>query len=158
MARKGRYLVAVDFSRDSRRALRVARELARRTGALLVLAHVRPLSDVRAAVVEERGDLLGQKAGSLLQSVAAHYAGRLAAWARKTDRVLVLRGVPALALCREAARGYELLVMGSRGRGAVSAALLGSTVQRTLTRSPIPVLIAPRSRSVTRPGRQTPVR
>jgi universal stress protein E len=141
--RKARYLVAVDFSPDSRRALRGARKLARQTGALLVLAHVRPLSDVRAAVVEERGDLLGQRLGSLVGGIGAHYAGRLAAWARKTDRVLVLRGAPHVALCREAARGYELLVMGSRGRGTVSAAFLGSTVQKTLTRSPIPVLVVP---------------
>jgi nucleotide-binding universal stress UspA family protein len=158
VARKGRYLVAVDFSRDSRRALRVARKLARQTGALLVLAHVRPLSDVRAAVVEERGDLLGRKAGSLAPGIDAHYAGRLAAWARKTDRVLVLRGAPDVALRREAARGYDLLVMGSRGRGPVSAALLGSTVQRTLTRSLIPVLVAPHARSAARPGRSASTR
>ncbi|HYV43122.1 MAG TPA: universal stress protein, partial [Thermoanaerobaculia bacterium] len=55
--------------------------------------------------------------------------------------VLLLRGVAAPSLCREARRGYDLLVLGDRGRGRVAAFLLGSTVQEAIARSPIPVVV-----------------
>ncbi len=144
MSREGlRILVAIDFSPESERALRAARELARRSQGRLTLAHVRPLSDVRAAVVEERVDLLKGRAGSLGEAMARHYEERLKSLAtggrRETRKIL--SGKPSLALRREARHGYDLLVMGSRGRGGVTAALLGSTVQEILTRSPVPVLV-----------------
>jgi nucleotide-binding universal stress UspA family protein len=46
----------------------------------------------------------------------------------------------ALARCVEKAE-YDLLVMGSRGRGALSASLLGSVSHYALNHMPIPVLI-----------------
>lgn len=146
MAARSRYLVATDFSAPSRRALAAARALAEKTGAALTLVHVRPASDVRAAVAEERGDLLRSPAGTLRSRIARHYAGRLEEVLGPGERSLVLTGVPELALCREAARGYELVVMGNRGRGAVSSLFLGSVAQRVLARSPVPVLVVPSPR------------
>lgn len=142
----GGYLVATDFSPASRAALAEARALARSTGASLTLAHVRPSSDVRAAVAEERGDLLRAPAGTLKSRIARHYARRLERFLRPGERALVLSGVPELAICREAARGYDLIVMGKRGRGAISSLFLGSVAQRVLARSPVPVLVAPSRR------------
>ena len=143
-----RFLVGIDFSAGSRRALTEARALARRSGATLTLAHVRPFSDIRAAVVEERGELVRAGGPSLSREIAAHYARRLAAWAHEADgdRTLLLRGAPDLALTREARRGYALLVVGGRGRNAVSSVFLGSTAQRVLARSTIPVLVVPKRR------------
>lgn len=47
------------------------------------------------------------------------------------------------ALMRQLKSGkHDLLVMGSRGRGAVTASLLGSVSHYVLNHSPIPVLIA----------------
>ncbi|MGE5412752.1 MAG: universal stress protein [Syntrophomonadaceae bacterium] len=140
------YLVATDFSPKSRAALAAARALARRTGAELTLVHARPASDVRAAVAEERGDLLRGKAGALKARLADHYARRLGRLARPGERTLVVSGVPELAICREATRGYELVVMGTRGRGSVSSLFLGSVAQRVLARSPVPVLVVPARR------------
>ena len=138
-----RFLVAIDFSPESEGALRAARELAPRARARLTLVHVRPHSDIRAAVVEERGELLKDGTGSLRKEIARHYQERLKSIAmggrRETHKLL--SGKPSLALLREASRGYDLLVMGSRGRGRVAAALLGSTVQEVLARSPVPVLV-----------------
>ena len=145
MATRNRYLVAIDFSPGAVQALAAARALASRSGASLVIGHVRPFSDVRAAVVEERGDLIRDRAGSLRVAMADHYAKRLATLldTGRGDRAIVLRGAPENALCREARRGYDLLVMGSRGRGAVSSLFLGSITQRVLARAPIPVLVVP---------------
>ena len=137
------YLVATDFSPESRHALLEARALARRTGASITLVHVRPTSDVRAAIAEERGDLLRSAGRALKSRIAEHYALRLGRIARRGERALVISGVPELAICREAGRGYDLVVMGKRGRGAVSSLFLGSVAQRVIARSPIPVLVAP---------------
>lgn len=135
----------MDFSAESRAALRAARDLVRRAGGELAIAHVRATSDVRAAVIEERGDIIRLPAGGIARGIATHYDSVLGKLARRSDgeTVRLLRGEPARELCREAARGYDVLVMGSRGRGAAARFLLGSTVQEVLTRSPIPVLVFP---------------
>lgn len=135
----------MDFSAESRAALRAARDLARRADGELTIAHVRATSDVRAAVIEERGDLIRLPAGGIARGIATHYDAVLGKLARKAEgeTVRLLRGEPARELCRAAARGYDVLVMGSRGRGAAARFLLGSTVQEVLTRSPIPVLVNP---------------
>lgn len=140
-----RQLVAVDFSAESLRALRAARGFAARAGGSLTLVHVRPSSDVRAAVLEERGDLLKQPEGTLKQAIAAHYEKRLSSLVKpgKQESWKILRGRPAIEICREARRGYDLLAMASRGQGAVSNLLLGSTVQELLRTSPIPVVVLP---------------
>jgi nucleotide-binding universal stress UspA family protein len=142
-------LVGVDFSPESRAAVRAARDLAQRTGGELTLAHVRPVSDIRAAVVEQRGDLLRLPSGGLARAIAAHYGARLGKTVRrrKNESYRLLRGDPAPALCREAARGYDLLFMGTRGRSRGATFLLGSTVQEALHRSPIPIVVVPARRS-----------
>ena len=139
-----RILVGVDFSRESLGALRVARALAAKAGGHITLAHVRPTSNTRAAVVEDRGDLLRRPAAALSAAMADHYERRLARLRLRgsNEDVLLLRGAAAPALCRRAGRGYDLLVLGERGRGRVAAFLLGSTVQETIARSPIPVMVA----------------
>ncbi len=141
-----RYLVGIDFSQGSRRALAAARLLAAQTGATLTIAHVRPTSHVRAAIHEERGDLIRSGGRVLLRDLAAHYERRLGQWARERDgdETLILTGAPDVALAREARRGYDLLVLGSHGANAVASVFLGSNVERALARSPIPVLVATR--------------
>jgi nucleotide-binding universal stress UspA family protein len=144
-----RVLVAVDFSAQSLAAVRVARSLVQRTDGILTFVHVRPSSDVRAAVAEERGALLRGDEGDLARAMAAYYDQRFekSLRRRKVEAVRLLRGEPARELCREACRGYDLLVMGTHGRGRAAAFLLGSTVQEVLVRSPIPLVIVPQKRA-----------
>jgi nucleotide-binding universal stress UspA family protein len=143
-----RVLVGVDFSPESRAAVRAARNLVKRTGGELTIAHVRPVSDIRAAVVEERGDLLRRPPGQLARDVAAHYRDRLGkvVGRRRDESYRLIRSDPAPGLCREAARGYDLLVVGTRGRGRGAEFLLGSTVQEVIHSSPIPVVVVPAGR------------
>ena len=140
-----RILVGIDFSPESRAALRLARKLARRMDGELTLVHVRPVSDIRAAVIEERGDLLRRAPGGLARAMAAHYEKRFSTFAghRERESYKLIRSNPAPGLCREAARGYDLLVLGSRGRGAATEFLLGSTAQEAIHLSPIPVVVVP---------------
>jgi nucleotide-binding universal stress UspA family protein len=143
-----RVLVAVDFSPSSGAALRAARQLVRRTGGQLTLAHVRPASNIRAAVVEERGDLLELPRHRLGAAVETHYEQQFAKLRRSggVQEVRLLTGQAARELCREAGRGYDLLAMATRGHGRTAAFLLGSTVQEVLVRSPIPLLVVRASR------------
>jgi nucleotide-binding universal stress UspA family protein len=136
-------LVPVDFSPASLKALRAASAFAPRAGGALTLLHVRPLSDVRAAVMENRGELLRGSGQALKDGLAKHYEKRLA---RLKDRfgaraVRLARGRASEEICRAAA-GFDLVVMGSSGRGGISR-ILGGTVQKVLSRSPVPVLVVP---------------
>jgi nucleotide-binding universal stress UspA family protein len=144
-----RVLVGVDFSPQSRAAVRAARNLVKRTGGELTLAHVRPVSDIRAAVVEERGDLLRRPAAGLARSIAAHYRERFEKLSGRhpNESYKLIRSDPGPGLCREAARGYDLIFLGTRGRGAGAEFLLGSTVQEVIHSSSIPVVVVPARRA-----------
>lgn len=141
--RELRLLVAMDFSPHSGRALRAARKLTQRCGGTLMVLHVRPPSDVRAAVVEERGDLL--KSPNLRKAMADHYRTRLDALVggRAGESSKIRSGKPAVEIAREAKGGYDLIVAGTRGAGAAARLLLGSTVQELLQLSAIPVVVVP---------------
>lgn len=138
-----RAIVGIDFSPESRRALAVARRFAARSGAKLTAVHVRPISNIRAAVVEERGDLIRAGGPALGARIQEHYRARLAKFLGDKHREMVrlLRGRPGHELSREARRGYELIFVGRRGRGLTGRGLLGSTVQELLAVSPVPVLV-----------------
>lgn len=144
-----RILVAMDFSKQATAALQVARSLAARAGGKVVLCHVRPLADLRAAVAEDRGDLIRGTEEELRAAMETHYRQRLEAVRGPglDEATRLRRGDPGQELVREAAKGYDLLVVGTTGRGAVTAALLGSTAQDLLHRSPIPVLVVPPDRA-----------
>jgi len=137
-----RFLVGVDFSPESRKALAFARELAARSGAELTIAHVRPFSDIRAAVTLERGDLLRGRSRSLATVIRELYVGQMSLLAREGERVLLLKGAAEVALGKEARRGYDLLILGRHGRG-VRSVLPGSTALRTIAGTKVPVLIVP---------------
>jgi nucleotide-binding universal stress UspA family protein len=138
-----RLLVAVDFSPHSERALRAARKLKQRVGGTLTILHVRAPSDVRAAVVEERGDLIHSR--RLPQEMTKHYRSRLEGLigGRADESWKVRSGKPAVEITREARRGYDLIVAGTRGAGAAARLILGSTVQELLQISPLPVTVVP---------------
>jgi hypothetical protein len=78
---------------------------------------------------------------------------RLAGWQRRHPAVgvcpIVLHGRPAdLQLAQ--AEGTQLVVVGTRSRGAVARALLGSTSRGLLRHSPCPVAVV---RQTSRPDR-----
>jgi nucleotide-binding universal stress UspA family protein len=143
MKRKLHLLVAVDFSDASTRALRAAAGLAKRVGSRTTIAHVRPSSDLKAAISEDRGDLVRLSPQALRKGLAKHYRERLekARGEISGARAILLSGWPAEAIARAAGRRYDMIVIGSRGRGGVRTALLGSTAEEVLHRARIPVLV-----------------
>jgi nucleotide-binding universal stress UspA family protein len=136
-------LVPVDFSPTSLKALREAARLADRMGASLTLLHVRPISDVRAAIAEGREDLLKGPSRALAAAIKRHYAERLSALAARVGaaETRLASGRASHEIVR-AAKGFDLVVMGRTGRGGLPG-LLGGTTQKILAACPIPVAVVP---------------
>jgi nucleotide-binding universal stress UspA family protein len=140
-----RVLVPIDGSELSLKAADAAASLAARFGASLVLLTVMEPPEAMSAYVsgqalEEVRSGLGRAAEAMLaqaaERVRAQYpgAGTRLVW-----------GSPAAAIAEEAEKGYDLVVMGSRGLGLapVDRHLLGSVAERVLRRTRCPVLIIP---------------
>jgi nucleotide-binding universal stress UspA family protein len=126
----------IDFSEESRAALRVAVDLARRFEAALTLFHADlPQSDFK-------------EAASAPAKGAAAPTGQLAEWKAQAESMGVKRvetvhvmELPGRAIV-EGAHGGEadLIVMGTHGRTGRRHALLGSTAEEVVRTSRIPVL------------------
>lgn len=136
-------LVPVDFSPASLKALREAGRLAEMMVGSITILHVRPISDVRAAIAEGREDLLGGGSRSLAAALKVHYAERLAALAARSGaaETRLASGRASREILR-AAKGFDLVVMGRTGRGGISG-LLGGTTHKVLAACPIPVVVVP---------------
>ena len=136
-------LVPVDFSSTSLKALREAGRLADRMGASLTLLHVRPISDVRAAIAEGREDLLKGTSRALAAAMKSHYAVRLAGLAARSGALetRLVSGRASREILR-AAKGFDLVVMGRTGRGGLSG-LLGGTTHKVLAACTVPVIVVP---------------
>ena len=145
----GAIVCGVDGSGDSHAALGVAAGLAKRLGARLVLAHVAELEHIPYAAVAPFGGMAGSMA-LMEESDSEEEAGKrlleqVAVDAGLTDaerRVVV--GFPAERLADLAdEEDAELIVVGSRGRGAFKAAFLGSVSSSLVGIARCPVLIVP---------------
>ena len=132
-----RILVAWDGSEHAKRALAEAADLARSQDATLTLVTVASLQPVGVGLVPpiSGADLL-HGAEEILASGAAlvpegvRVSGRTATGHPGTE---ILR--------RAAAADHDLIVLGSRGRGAVSSAVLGSVTHFVLNHGTVPMLI-----------------
>jgi nucleotide-binding universal stress UspA family protein len=130
-------LVAWDGSEHAKRALDEAVDLARTQGARLTLltvaapllvwpGYVPPISE--ADLISAAEKTLAE--GEALVPDGIPVSGRTAA------------GDPGAELVRRAgAADHDLIVMGSRGRGAVRSAFLGSVSHFVLNHTTVPVLI-----------------
>lgn len=136
-------LVPVDFSPASLKALREAGRLAELMVGSITIFHVRPISDVAAAIAEGREDLLKGPARSLAAALRRHYAERLAALAARSGAVeaRLTSGRASREILRSA-RGFDLVVMGRTGRGGITG-FLGGTTRKVIAASPVPVVVVP---------------
>ena len=134
-----RIVVGVDGSEGSLRALGWAVDEARLRGAELdvVLAWHLPYAGVyrQLAGYLDLG-LFEKEAQAILDRAAAEAKVQLAS----VEPIFVHDGAPARAL-REAAKGADLLVVGSRGRGGFAGLLLGSVSQQVAAHAPCPVVV-----------------
>jgi nucleotide-binding universal stress UspA family protein len=138
---RGSILCGVDGSADSQAALRAATRLAEQLGARLVVAHVVQPEQMRPVAAGARlmpALSLGIEAGErLLEEILETH--------ELTDvERRVGTGVPADRLADLAdEEDAELIVVGSRGRGAFRAAFLGSVSSDLIGVARCPVLVVP---------------
>jgi nucleotide-binding universal stress UspA family protein len=127
----------VDSSEDARVALRVAAELSTALALRLVAVHVSDLSS----------SFTGQTAAATEDERVARVQlrGLLESEGLREVEARVTSGVPASAIARLAeAEGARLIVVGSRGHGALKAAFLGSVSRDLIAAAPCPVVVVPR--------------
>ena len=143
-----RILVPIDFSTTSREALDWAMKLARRFEAGVTVLHVQDMPDM--SPLAPSLDTLVPSYGVLKDVIKARFElsqETMEAWLAPFEgeevalEPLFRQGPPfdvILEVCKEG--GYDLLVMGTHGRTGLGRLLLGSTTERVVRLSPIPVL------------------
>ena len=139
----------VDGSPDSQAALEVAARLSARLGLRLVIAHVAEPAYIPYAAAAPFGGMVGRHAVMAEAKSEEKAAERLlehivvAAGFTDAERRAVV-GVPAERLADLADdEDAELIVVGSRGRGAFKSAFLGSVSNSLVGVARCPVLIVP---------------
>lgn len=137
-------LSPVDFSEHSRLALRWAGAFAARFHSqLTVISVVDPLL-AEAARIRLGQDLArAETEPALREFVAATWSGGAGAPAQTVFKTPI--GQPADTILKAAtADSADLIVMGTQGLGGFKKWLLGSTTERLLRRTHVPVLAVPR--------------
>ena len=135
-------LVATDASEYSRRALKIALELARTFGGEVELLNVMYIREaywgynvaysilVSPEQIEEAGELV------LKATLEGIDVGNVPL------KKKVVQGYPSTMILEEVEReALDLVVMGSHGYGPVVGSVLGSVSQRVLHKAEVPVLI-----------------
>lgn len=132
-----RVVVGIDGSPPSKDALRWAIRYAAATDGVVdaVIAWDYPASYEWAPVID--GDSLQEAAGTALEKTVHEVAGDQPPVKVATA---VVQGHPAQVLLDEA-RGADLLVVGNRGHGAFTSALIGSTSERCVRHALCPVVV-----------------
>lgn len=146
----GVLLCCVDDSQEAREAARVAAELAERLEASVVLLHVGAptvapgLSAARSG--QERLAEGEREAGSALLAEIVRAAGL----SDSTETRVELGDPASHARAVAEETGALLIVIGSRGRGSVRGALLGSVSNDLAGSAPCPVVVVPPGTSLAR--------
>jgi nucleotide-binding universal stress UspA family protein len=147
-------LVAVDGSECATKALEQAVDIARSEGARLTLISVATRATTPVAAgpfivpVPSEEELLEQ-AQAVVDRAEELVPDGVAV------STVVRQGVAAAEILKRVEDGeHDLVVMGSRGRGAATSLLLGSVGHAVLDHSPVPVLIV--RRRVSKPAAARP--
>jgi len=147
-----RIVCGVDGSAQSRHAAITALRLADRLGARLTLVHVTPTqtlipvdslpADADPNAYRRSAELAYSESEEAFNSLSPDVTSANA------DREVRL-GQPAFVLAEVAAeQDAELIVVGSRGRGAWRSAVLGSVSAEVARHAPCPVMIVPERAAV----------
>lgn len=145
MDRQGRVVVGVDGSEGSRAALVQAWRIAGRRGAELEVVgacaaapYWQDLAVYDPSVTDTLMTRTEETVGGLVETVRDDPAVRAAG---TVDVRTAVHAGPAAAVLLERSDGADVLVVGSRGRGGVRSALLGSVALHCVTHAACPVVV-----------------
>jgi len=135
-------LVSVDGSPHSDQALREAIDIARlEKSRLTLLTSIRQCpswaySPVSVAAAEQLSTDFEKEAQRVMREAIERVPSDM-----PVTKIITPESIRPALMRRVESGDHDLLVMGSRGRGGLSASLLGSVSHYVLNHSPIPVLI-----------------
>jgi nucleotide-binding universal stress UspA family protein len=135
-------LVALDGSRHSQQALSEAIDIAECANGRLTILTAIPRPPAWTSTPTTAGACvplaveLETESGQALAEAVDRVPGAV-----PVTKILTHEPIRPALMKRIASGHHDLLVMGSRGRGALSSSLLGSVSHYALHHSPIPVLI-----------------
>jgi nucleotide-binding universal stress UspA family protein len=133
-------VIATDGSESAEQAVRAGARMARALGTTAVLAYVRPsIGPLGEPYYQEKLSEQTEQARAALDR-----AQTLVEQEGCEAEEEILEGTPAEAIVRLArVRNAPMIVVGSRGLGAVAGALLGSVSSAIIHRADRPVLVVP---------------
>jgi len=132
-------LLGVDGSEHALRAAKIAGELARQMDSdLWVVACFDPVPAYLGEPNLQQALNLRLQQGEEVLAPALEEIGKIPGLLRKE----ILEGPPAEAILKVAqARGNDLIIMGTRGRGQLAGLLLGSQSHKVVTHAACPVML-----------------
>jgi nucleotide-binding universal stress UspA family protein len=146
-ARVQNFLVAVDGSDASNRAIDVAAEMAKSAGGTLtIVSAAAPLTDDQQAAFKRiEGDLAD--ATDILAQRTLKDAEQRAGWSglshAKINSVFRWGEATQVIIDCIVSEKVDAVVVGRRGRGQLTGLLMGSVSQKLATLSPCPVIVVP---------------
>ena len=132
-------VVGVDGSDSGTAVVDAAGRLSASTGAGLVLVHAAELAHGRTAPLREApkvGHEILADAEAAVKGLGGNVAGVV-------DEEVGLKGPAGVLDDVAVAQKADLIIVGTRGRGVWTGAVLGSVSQRLLHNPPCPVLVIP---------------
>ncbi len=139
-----RLLVAVDFSPISKEVLRQGFALAERIGAEVEVVHVIPRLKPTIPFSADSRRIVGRLQRESREEAQARLERLVGARRQRGVRLRVLAGEPHRAIVDHARRRRAaMIVLAACGHSRLEEVLLGSTAQRTVRTSPVPVLLIP---------------
>jgi nucleotide-binding universal stress UspA family protein len=139
-----RILAPTDFSDLSKAGIRYALEMARDSGAEVVVYHVIDLGNAfedRRVDFGPSRDMLANSRGVLDRFLAEHFADCIDL---VEVRQVVEFGAPHKNIVELAvSEGVDMIVMSTHGRTGIDRFILGSVAEQVVARAPCPVLVVP---------------
>ena len=137
-----RIVVGIDGSNEARRALAWALDEARARKARIEVVHAwQPLALTGAPFAPLGGEIEALTAAAECAMDEAMAAADTSGLAAPPERTIVCSGAAAAVL--EAAKGADLVVIGSRGNGGFTGLLLGSASRQVAHHATCPVVVVP---------------
>lgn len=131
-------LLPVDGSDNSIRAMEMARDLAELSGAKLTVLYVSDIGKYATTIYKAyHVEKFVEKGGEVLESIVE----KLGDYKKEVEKLHLVGNAAGVIITTAEEEGFDLIVMGSRGLGAFSRALLGSVSNKVLNHSQVSVLI-----------------